>query len=95
MFKKITKNPAKIVKKTPTKLVKPIATKPTEIPITESLKNKVLPHIVNDFASALKSLKHGESIRFGRLGTFKKSKREVNGYTGYQYSFKAHSLVKK
>jgi nucleoid DNA-binding protein len=63
--------------------------------ITESLKTKVLPHIVNDFASALKSLKAGESIRFGKLGTFKKSQRTVNGYTGYQYSFKAHSLVKK
>ncbi|KAF9942387.1 hypothetical protein BGZ65_008412, partial [Modicella reniformis] len=95
MFKKTPKLKAK---KPTIKLVKPpvkpIRTKPSEIPITESLKNKVLPHIIADFAQALKSLKHGESIRFGRLGTFKKTKREVNGYVGYQYSFKAHSLVK-
>ena len=69
--------------------------KPEQLAITESLKVKVLPYIVNDFAKALKELQPGESIRFGKLGTFKKSQRTVNGYTGYQYSFKAHSLVKK
>ena len=91
MFAKTKKKaPANIAKKT-----KPTITKPTESPITEALKVKILPYIVNDFATALKDLAAGESIRFGKLGTFKKTKRSVNGYTGYQYSFKAHSLVKK
>ena len=89
--KTAVKKPAKkVILKT-----KPILTKPAETTINEALKVKVLPYIVNDFANALKSLTAGESIRFGKLGTFKKTQRTVNGYTGYQYSFKAHSLVKK
>lgn len=96
-----TKNKKVAVKKTvkkpilKTKQVIAKPAKPIESPITEALKVKVLPYIVNDFADALKSLAAGESIRFGKLGTFKKTQRTVNGYTGYQYSFKAHSLVKK
>jgi hypothetical protein len=89
--KKPAKKPLLKTKSVFTKLTK----KPTENTITEALKVKILPYIVNDFADALKSLQAGESIRFGKLGTFKKSRRTVNGYTGYQYSFKAHSLVKK
>jgi hypothetical protein len=72
-----------------------IKVKQTELAITENLKVKVLPHIVNDFASALKELEVGESIKFGELGTFKKSQREVNGAIGYQYSFKAGKIVKR
>ena len=78
------------------KVVKPQPRpKSPPLTITETLKNKVFPHIVNDFANALKSLKPGENIRFGKLGVFKKTKRIVQGRVGYQYSFKAHSLLKK
>ena len=96
MFAKTKKKPLTKAKKTTLlKPTKPALANPAESTITESLKVKVLPHIINDFAAALKDLAAGESIRFGKLGTFKKTKRLVNGYTGYQYSFKAHSLVKK
>jgi hypothetical protein len=94
MFAK-TKKP--IVKNPRVPVPKPAAVraKMTSLTITETLKKQVFPHIVNDFANALKSLKPGESIRFGKLGTFKKTKRMVQGHVGYQYSFKAHSLLKK
>ena len=95
MFTKSKKIAVKKPAKATIAKTKPAIIKPTESPITEALKVKVLPYIVNDFANALKSLAAGESIRFGKLGTFKKTQRTVNGYTGYQYSFKAHSLVKK
>ena len=94
MFKKTLAKPTLAKKKKTIPLLPNTTAKPEQL-ITESLKVKVLPYIINDFAQALKELKAGESIRFGKLGTFKKSKRTVNGYTGYQYSFKAHSLVKK
>ncbi|CAG8849247.1 23283_t:CDS:2, partial [Racocetra persica] len=62
------------------KVIKPqLHPKSTSLTITETLKNKVFPHIVNDFADALKSLKPGENIRFGKLGVFKKTKRIVQG----------------
>ena len=74
---------------------KTIVKSPATEPITEALKQQVFPYIVADFAQALKELTVGESITFGKLGIFKKSQRTVNGYTGYQYSFKANSLLKK
>jgi hypothetical protein len=92
MFKK-TK--FKLTPKKPAKTKSQIKAARTKTIITENLKKQVLPHIVNDFAKALKDLKNGESLRFGKLGTFKKIQRSVNGYTGYQYFFKAHSLLKK
>ena len=76
-------------------VTKKINSQPEAISITENLKQKVFPHIIQDFVKALKELNLGESIHFGQLGTFKKSQREVNGYVGYQYSFKAGSLLKK
>ena len=80
------------------KLAKPVTKKvssqPEAISITENLKQEVFPYIVQDFVKALKELNVGESIHFGKLGTFKKSQRGVNGYVGYQYSFKAGSLLK-
>ena len=84
----------KLAKKTIAK-VKPAIIKPTESPIIESLKEKVFPAIVNDFAQALKELEVGERITFGELGIFKKSQREVNGAIGYQYSFKAGKVLKR
>ena len=78
------------------KLAKPINKSQLEaISITEKLKQEVFPYIVQDFVKALKDLSTGESIHFGKLGTFKKSKRAVNGHVGYQYSFKAGSLLKR
>jgi hypothetical protein len=91
MFSKKTKKTT--IKKPTVKLVKPIKSEP--IKLTETLINQALPIIIEHFAKALKALKNGESLRFGKLGSFKKTKREVNGYTGYQYSFKAFSLLKK
>lgn len=88
-------NKKKISQITPKKISKPIATNSGEIKITDNLKSKVFPAIVNDLAKALKTLKNGESLRFGKLGSFKKTQRSVNGYTGYQYSFKAFTLLKK
>ena len=103
MFKKKTKTikkiiPKKVVKKSPN--IPILKTKSEPITLSESLINQALPIIVERFAKALKDLKSGQSIRFGKLGNFKKTKRIVkspNGktYTGYQYSFKAFSLVKK
>ncbi|WNE40212.1 MAG: hypothetical protein GBAus27B_000279 [Mycoplasmataceae bacterium] len=89
------------IKKTNSKISKPITTKSGEVKITDNLINKVFPIIIERFAKTLKSLQAGESLRFGRLGSFKKTLRQVrspeNGklYKGYQYSFKAFSLVKK
>ncbi|CAG8528449.1 2412_t:CDS:2 [Ambispora gerdemannii] len=73
MFKKTITKPIKKAKPT----IKSASTKPEQITITEALKQKVFPYIVADFANALKSLKSGESIRFGKLGTFKKTKRAM------------------
>ncbi|CAG8447734.1 11329_t:CDS:2 [Racocetra fulgida] len=81
MFAKIKKS---VVKNRPVKVLKPksVRTKTEQLTITESLKNRVFPYIVNDFASALKTLKVGENIRFGKLGVFKKTKRIVQGRVG-------------
>ncbi|WNE41119.1 MAG: hypothetical protein mread185_000576 [Mycoplasmataceae bacterium] len=60
MLKKNLTKPRKKLSK-PTKITKKLtpksSTKPEQNIITENLKRKVLPHIVNDFAQALKSLK--------------------------------------
>ena len=63
------KSPKKLASKSaPSKIL----TKSEPVKITESLKNKILPLIVAEFIKALKSLQIGESIRFGKLGSFKK-----------------------
>ena len=93
MFKSKTKKTKTPVKKNPIISVK--SSTKSEANLSEKQINQALPIIIERFASALKALKSGQSIRFGKLGSFKKTKREVNGYTGYQYSFKAFSLVKK
>ena len=95
MFEKTKQSAVKKPAKKPLLQTKSVLLDQSKARSPKLLKVKVLPYIVNDFADALKSLAAGESIRFGKLGTFKKTQRTVNGYTGYQYSFKAHSLVKK
>ncbi|CAG8441302.1 4582_t:CDS:2 [Scutellospora calospora] len=74
MFAKTKKT---AVKSRPSQVVKPQPLRPKSpsLTITEALKKQVFPHIVNDFATALKSLKPGESIRFGKLGMAALKKR--------------------
>jgi len=97
--KKVVKKPVakRVIKKQPTK-TKQSLLKTTNPIITERLKQQVFPYIVEDLISALHSAKVGQSIRFGKLGSFKKTRRQgtFNGkdYDVNSYRFKAFSALK-
>jgi hypothetical protein len=79
--------------------IKVAPTPKSETVITEALKNKVFPYIVNDFIHALQDLATNDSLRFGKLGSFKKLlwKGKVNGkqYQSIRYKFKPYQELKK
>jgi len=85
-------------KRTVKKTVKKPILNHTGTNITQSLKKKVFPYIINDIITACHQAKVGQSIRLGKLGRIKKAKRqgELNGksYNTITYSFKAFSLLK-
>jgi len=95
LFKFKTKK--KVAKEVIIKTKKPII-KHVDKTITENLKKKVFPYIINDIINACHTAKIGESIRIGKLGRLKKARRQgtVNGisYNTITYSFKAFSLLK-
>ena len=104
-MKKTNKKP--FTKKSPVKktvIKKPILktkqaiVKNIDSTITESLKKKVFPYLINDIIASCHRAKIGQSIRIGKLGRIKKSKRQgtVNGhnYNTITYAFKAFSALK-
>jgi len=97
MNKKLKKTAIKATKKVITKTKKTILNN-TDTNITETLKKKVFPYLVNDIINALQTAKNGESIRIGKLGRIKKtfSQRKVYKklYSFNRYSFKAFSTLK-
>ena len=93
----------KTIKKTPSKrVINKTKIKNTNLnsnsTITEKLKREVFPYIVEDIIKALHSAQVGQSIRLGKLGHIKKTRRQgsINGndYDVYSYRFKAFSALK-